>query len=158
VIVSPIGVVFQSFKLLLPALVPSWRFFDVIAPSPRIEFILLDGTDGGNETGALWQEFRPRPLKLTITAMLKRMFWNPQWNEDLFLVSCSERLTAHPTAHSRQEIVARIIADLGQHNTWQVTSPNLQFRLVFLTREEDQIIKEVTFTSAIYDASGIEIS
>ena len=32
----------QTVKLLLPALIPSWRFFSTIAPSPRIEFALLD--------------------------------------------------------------------------------------------------------------------
>ena len=31
----------NPFKLLLPALIPSWSFFDVIAPSPRIEYALL---------------------------------------------------------------------------------------------------------------------
>ena len=32
----------QIIRLLLPALIPSWRFFDVVAPSPRIEFVLLE--------------------------------------------------------------------------------------------------------------------
>lgn len=30
--------VLNSFRLLLPAIVPSWRFFDEIAPSPRVEY------------------------------------------------------------------------------------------------------------------------
>ena len=34
-------IMLQTLKLLLPALIPSWRFFDTIAPSPRIEFTLL---------------------------------------------------------------------------------------------------------------------
>ena len=31
----------RTLKLLLPVLIPSWRFFDFIAPSPRIQFSLL---------------------------------------------------------------------------------------------------------------------
>lgn len=30
--------VLAPFKLLLPALIPSWNFFDVIAPAPRVEY------------------------------------------------------------------------------------------------------------------------
>ena len=98
----------QTLKLLLPALIPSWRFFDTIAPSPRIEFALLKTA---RDASGRWQEFRPRPARLPISTMLKRMFWNPRWNESLFLVSCAERLMESPTEHSSQEILARIEAD-----------------------------------------------
>ena len=32
---------FNVLKLLIPALLPSWNFFDYITPSPRIQFTLL---------------------------------------------------------------------------------------------------------------------
>src|ERR1700679_1033555 len=113
----------KTLKLLLPALIPSWRFFDVIAPSPRIEFVLLNTRQATVDN---WREFRPRPMYLPMREMLKRMFWNPRWNETLFLVSCSERLMESGEEHSAKEIARRIQTELSQK-----TTPFLQFRLVF---------------------------
>jgi hypothetical protein len=134
----------HTLKLLLPALIPSWRFFDVIAPSPRIEFRPAKTPE---DTSADWQEFRPRPARLSMNAALQRMFWNPRWNESLFLVSCAERLINHPTEHSRQEIVKRL------KNVLNTDASYLQFRLVFVSREGDRIQKEVWFTSAVHSLS-----
>src|SRR5262245_54705619 len=108
----------HTLKLLLPALLPSWKFFDTIAPSPRIEFTLLRTP---NDI-PVWQEFRPRPAHLTIRTMLQRLFWNPRWNESLFLVSCAERLMQHPTDHSRQELMHRITTEC-QRNTDVISTP-----------------------------------
>ena len=130
-----------GLKLLLPALVPSWRFFDTIAPSPRIEYALLDDLHAVAE----WQEFRPRPARLSFGRMLLRMVWNPRWNESLYLVSCAERLTANSTAHSEREIVERINAECAD-----ASAPWLQFRLVFVSREGDGTRRDITFTSPVY--------
>ena len=137
----------QTLKLLLPALVPSWRFFDTIAPSPRIEFTLLHTAQ---EASGRWQEFRPRPARLSIGGMLKRLFWNPRWNESLFLVSCAERLMASPTEHSRHEILNRIEAELERNSIDAGATPYLQFRLVFLSREDSQLQRHITYTSPIH--------
>ncbi len=142
----------QTLKLLLPALIPSWRFFDTITPSPRIEFALLKTRRSKPRT---WQEFRPRPARLTFGGMLKRMFWNPRWNESLFLVSCAERLVTHPTEHSRKEIVKRITAELQRHN---VDSPYLQFRLVFVSREGTRLQKHIAFISPTYRSGKGSVS
>jgi hypothetical protein len=107
----------ETLKLLLPALVPSWRFFDEIAPSPRIEFTLLKTPQ---DTPARWQEFRPRPQSLPLRSLIKRMFWNARWNEYLFLVSCAERLVSNPTQHSEREIAKRIQSDLEQNGADKV--------------------------------------
>lgn len=141
----------QTLKLLLPALIPSWRFFDTIAPSPRIEFTLLKSAR--DDTGQ-WREFRPRPARLTVGAMLKRMFWNPRWNESLFLVSCAERLMQNPTEHSRQEIFNRITAELARNSIDVAAMPYLQFRLVFWSREGAQLQKHITYTSPVERLSG----
>ena len=130
----------KTLRLLLPALIPSWRFFDVIAPSPRIEVGLI-GT--AEDIPGSWQEFRPRSDHLPSRAMLKRMVWNPRWNESLFLVSCAERLMDNPTEHSRQEIANRIKSDLKE------TSGYFQFRLVFINRDD----KRVTYVSPSYALS-----
>ena len=39
----------QSLKLVLPVLIPSWQFFNEVAPSPRIEFTLREKE--GDEKG-----------------------------------------------------------------------------------------------------------
>ena len=131
-------------KLLLPALIPSWNFFDVIAPSPRVEYALLRSI--GDASGD-WREFRPRPERLSPLAMLTRMAWNPRWNETLFLVSCAERLTDEPTAHSEDEIFKRIAADLVRGPVDEAR-PWLCFRLVFINREGGSIVSEVLFQPA----------
>lgn len=129
----------KAFTLLLPALIPSWRFFDVIAPSPRIEYALLASA---GDTAADWREFRPRPARMSLAAMLGRLAWNPRWNETLFLVSCAERLVDQPTAHSEDEIFRRIDADVDAPEPW------LGFRLVFLERQGEVIVREELFRAA----------
>ena len=131
-------------KLLLPALIPSWNFFDVIAPSPRVEYARLKSI---GDTSGDWREFRPRPARVPPLEMLKRLVWNPRWNETLFLVSCAERLTDAPTAHSEDEIFKRIAADL-RGEPEDAERPWLCFRLVFVSREAEAISSEVLFQPA----------
>ena len=130
----------QALKLLLPALIPSWNFFDVIADSPRIEYTLLTAPD---EAAGAWLEFRPRPERLSIRTMMRQLFWNARWNETLFVVSCAERVLAEPTAHSQDEIFRRIAADLEDvpATTW------LRFRIALLSEREATIVREIAFIS-----------
>jgi hypothetical protein len=134
----------NPLQLLAPALIPSWKFFDVIAPSPRIEYALLDRPE---DTGGDWRELRPRPERVPAPVMLARLFWNPRWNETLFLVSCAERLVDRPTAHSQDEIFARIARDLGRRPDGETLPEGLRFRLVFVSREGETIDREVLFAS-----------
>ena len=138
----------HTLKLLLPALLPSWRFFDFIVASPRIQFALLSAE---NDSSCEWHEFRPRPARLSFMQMLGRMLWNPLWNESLFLVSCAERLVEHPTLHSEDEILKRIIQELqanpaGSH---LLAATHLQFRLLLVQRQGDQLDSEVVYHSRI---------
>ena len=136
----------HTLKLLLPALFPSWRFFDVIAPSPRIQYILFN-SDG--ESVIEWQEFRPRPVSVSLFEMLKRMFWNPVWNESLYLVSCAERLIEFPTQHSEREILTRIKAELskGESDLTNLDVKSVQFRLMIIRRVGKQLEQEFVFYS-----------
>lgn len=131
---------------LLPALIPSWNFFDVIAPSPRVEFARLASAD---DAARDWREFRPRPQHVSSLAMLRRLFWNPRWNESLFVVSCAERLIDQPSGHSADEIFRRVAADLGDDAGW------LTFRLVFLSRDGETIAREVLFEAAPRRLAGL---
>jgi len=135
-------------KLLLPALLPSWNFFDIIAPSPRVQYALLESE---NETSQKWCEFRPRPARLSFLQMLGRMLWNAKWNESMFVVSCAERLIDQPTQHSEDEILKRIINDLvGDVSNIQLNSAtHLQFRLLVVERIGTELEQEVFFYSRI---------
>lgn len=135
----------RTLKLLIPAIIPSWRFFDEIAPSPRIQFVLLHSE---HESPSEWQEFRPRPVQLSFLHMLGRIFWNPVWNESLFMVSCAERIMAAPTQHSEDEILKRIKASLTVDNMIAGHS-HFQFRLLVVRREGAQLREEVVFRSRI---------
>jgi len=136
----------HTLKLLLPAIIPSWRFFDAIAPSPRVQYSLFYKESDTNKT---WQEFRPRPTNLSLTNMLKRLLWNPKWNESLFLVSCCERLLDYPTKHSEDEILNRISNELvNTTSDDNLRKPiQLQFRIVFVHRKKNDIVEEVRFHS-----------
>ena len=115
-------------KLLLPALIPSWRFFDSVGPSPRLEYAFPQRPDD-------WREFRPRPAVLTLPGMMRRLFWNPERNESLYLTSCAERLLETPTAHSVGEIEARL-AVLGP----------VRWRLALVQRQGARLVKAVAYT------------
>jgi len=146
----------QTIKLLLPALIPSWDFFESIAPSPRIQYSLLNSA---SQTNKDWQEFRPRPQSVSFTKMLKRMLWNPRWNESLFLVSCAERIVGNSSSelilHSEQEILKRIKNDLLQKHQ-PLTATHLQFRLVFVQRQDKELKEDVAFISRIQTIAGEE--
>jgi hypothetical protein len=122
----------STLKLLLPALLPSWRFFDSVGPSPRIEYALTT-------LPADWREFRPRPAVLTPLDMLRRLLWSPDRNDSLFLTSCAERLLETPTAHSVEEIRARLAADLA--------GADFQFRIVLIERQGQRLVREIAYES-----------
>ena len=136
----------------MPALIPSWRFFDTIAASPRIEYALPKTRD---DSAARWQEFRPRPAHLSVLAMLGRLVWNPRWNESLFMVSCAERLMENPAGedpedHSHQEILNRLRAELVRGEMEAAATRFVQFRLVFISRQGVDLVKQVTYESPVH--------
>ena len=140
---------FNVLKLLIPALLPSWNFFDYITPSPRIQFTLLKHE---NDIPTHWQEYRPRPIHLSVIQMLKRMLWNSHWNETMFVMGCAERLAVnHNPEHSENEILNRIISDLKNPTSNIDVSDitHIQFRLVFIEREETNLVEEITYHSRI---------
>lgn len=130
----------RTLKLLLPALIPSWNFFDVIADSPRIEYTLLAAPE---DRDSAWLEFRPRPERIPVPAMVGRLFWNARWNETLFVISCAERLMEAPTEYSQSEIFRRVAADLAERPAggW------LRFRIALLSEGEGAIAREIAFIS-----------
>lgn len=144
----------RTILLILPILIPSWRFFKSIEPSPRVQWGL---TSADTVTPINWQEFRPRPAYLSPFQIFRRLFWNPAWNESLFLVSCAERLQENPTEHSINEIRQRILREIAQmpaSATNPSTAKMLQFRLLFVHRDGAQLTKEILFTSDQFPLTG----
>jgi hypothetical protein len=144
----------RPLSLLLPALIPSWNFFDVIAPSPRVQYALAMTETAGPVD---WQEFRPRPKHVSLLQMAQRLLWNPERNESLFLTSCAERLVQQPTRHSEDEIFKRIAADLAARPDTAEGPPWLRFRLVFISPDGDGLQQEVLYEALPRRRSDIAI-
>jgi hypothetical protein len=141
-------------RLLAPALIPSWNFFDVIAPAPRVEYALL--ASPGDTTGT-WRVFRPRPKRISLARMARRLFWNPRWNQSLFVMSCAERLAEDRTPeHSEAELFKRIAADLAA-DAADPARPWLCFRLVFVSRQGESLTEEVMVQPAPRRLAEIDI-
>ena len=141
---------FTSLRLLLPAIAPSWRFFDSVSDSPRVDYAVLATPD---EVAGHWQEFRPRPAVVSPFTMLRRFLWNPQWNENLFLVSLAERMVSPGTpetdAHSERELLLRIARHLHLQGACAPGS-HLQIRLRFISRAEtgNGIVSHIAYVSS----------
>lgn len=136
----------RALALLLPALIPSWRFFKTVAPSPRVEFALLGDADAIPQD---WQEFRPRPAHLPLHAMLGRLLWNPRWNEHLFVVTCTERLLESGSERRLGEILSRIRADIRRSGRAPVGARHLRMRIVKLRREGESVVREEVYRSHV---------
>jgi hypothetical protein len=139
----------KTLSLILPVLIPSWRFFKAIEPSPRVQWLLLSNSDDPSDH---WQEFRPRPLAITPFQMFYRLFWNPAWNDALFVVSCAERIAQHPARHSIDEINRRILSDINKLPI-DVTGKQMRFQLVFVHRDETGLSQEIVFLSEMIPAT-----
>jgi len=135
-------------RLFLPALFPAWRFFDLIGPAPRIEVQMLADAD---DDDAPWVEFRPRPERLTVAAVLGRLFWNPWWNDTLYLANCAERQIRDPAPQAERAIRSRIVGDL--HNPAALSGPArfFRYRLVFLGRVQGEVAQVVAHVSPILE-------
>ena len=116
----------RTLALILPVLIPSWRFFRAVDPSPRVQWKRGCGA---------WQELRPRPQRLGPGAMLRRLVWNPHWNDMLFVVSCAERLEQGPDPVALREIARRVPA-----------GPDVQFRIVLVHDDGTTATEEVIHT------------
>lgn len=107
-----------------------------------------------------WQEFRPRPPVLKPVTMLRRMLWNPQWNENLFLVSLAERLmtvtTAETEAHSERELLLRVARHLHCHEACDAGA-YLQIRLRFVSRNgpDHAVTSQIAYLSGAHLMAGL---
>ncbi|MFY0595511.1 MAG: hypothetical protein JXQ85_03670 [Cognatishimia sp.] len=136
----------RTIDLLLPALFPSWRFFKQVGPSPRVEYRILNGGQGSE-----WCESHPIPDDVGLGRMARRMIWNPARNTQLYMVALAERLVSGLVDHSEAEL-NRLIAE----NIPEVAG-EIQFRLMFMTPEDDQIIGTVVYESQPVSLSELRV-
>ena len=137
------SIMLKTIALILPVLIPSWRFFKAIEPSPRVQWAILARKRTAQPD---WQEFRPRPARVSPWQMVRCLFWNPERNDALFIVSCAERIEQQPSDHAIREIQRRILADLPPSKA-HAPDTLMQFRLVFVHRVESGLVEDVVFMS-----------
>jgi hypothetical protein len=88
---------------LLPALLPSWRFFDRVGAAPRLEWARTAGN-----AAPVWREFRPQPERREWLEVVQSLVWAPHRNETLFLLSCAERLLEAPEPARERVLLTRL--------------------------------------------------
>lgn len=88
------------------------------------------------------------------------MLWNPQWNENLFLVSLAERLmtvtTAETEAHSERELLLRVARHLHRHEACDAGA-YLQIRLRFVSRNgpDHAVTSQIAYLSGAHLMAGL---
>lgn len=132
---------------LLPALMPSWRFFDAIGPSPRVDYAWV----GADEAPVQWHEFRPRPARLPLRWMAARLLWNPDWNETLYIVRCAERLMEGDVEFTTRELRWRLRLAAQRGELAPATAIALCLRVRVITREDGRLVDEVIHVSTPFD-------
>lgn len=135
--------------LILPVLVPSWRFFRVVEASPRIEWTYVPEA----HVPEAWQEVHARPHSVTPFEMVWRLFWNPAWNEALYLVSCAERLQHVPSPDIVAEIRWRVVRGIAR----QPGTPAghlAMYRLLFVQSVDGTLVEEEVFRSEPFATTG----
>lgn len=135
----PFALAMRLLRLLGPIIVPSWRFFDIIAASPRIDIAWSERPD--NEP-ASWREFRPLPARLSTARHVLRLGWNPTRNATLFLVSCADRVCYENSASAAAMLRERLwqaVADgeIAREGRW------LRYRLRTVERVDGRLVETV---------------
>jgi len=127
----------RGLSLLVPALMPSWRFFDVITAAPRIEVSHLATPDAT----PIWAPFRPKPQRSGVAASIGRLLWNPDGNATLYLNACVERVAEGCEGPYLDHISAAVRSEMGGSGGW------VCFRLCLRYRDGSEIVEDVIHQS-----------
>jgi hypothetical protein len=131
---------------LLPALMPSWRFFDAIGPSPRLDYAWVHD----DTSPTIWHTFRPQPARVGVARMVARLLWNPMQNESLYIVRCAERIVEGETDFPVRELRWRLLLAERRGELVAQTAPSLRFRVRAVYREGGELLDEVVFVAASF--------
>lgn len=113
----------ELFRLYLPVLFPSWRFFAEVGASPRVEFRVGQGP---------WRDAMDRPERLSVAGRVTALFWNARWNQALFLAACAERYAVERKSWLLQEITARLVT------RFELSAPP-ELRISFVTPQGTEV-------------------
>ena len=132
-------------RLLLPALIPSWRFFDRVGPSLRLDFAWVANEEG---VAADWIAFHPEVASVPLHRVIPRLWWDPRGNESRYLMSCCERLLETGSAHAEREI-RTAIAGSGSASSGGLPPGRdwLVFRVRRLERDGEELVESIAFQS-----------
>lgn len=135
----------RLLRLLLPVLVPSWRFFDVIAASPRIDY---GWSDAVSVEPVHWHPFCPPPAVLGFGQQLCGLVWNPNRNAALYLVSCGDRVVHGGDAFALAEIRSALLRAAGQGELVK-DGLQLHLRIRSVERQDTAMMEEVVYREAL---------
>lgn len=101
-----------------------------------------------NDSPESWQEFRPQPVRVSLLEGMRRLLWNPHWNEKLYINSCAERLFEDYSPMREQEIMRRIMRALQSGEiAREAGAQYLQYRISAVMREGGQVVQPLVFVS-----------
>lgn len=148
-------------KLFLPIIFPSWRFFSSIGPSPRIDFALLTSPHA-IPSDSDWMEIFSLPETLSLEKWLKHLFYNPRWNERLFINTCAEHLLENDEvfyAHKIEQYIRVQIIPKRKLDELLIHSQQscFVFRIRTLVREQCNLVTQVAYVSPYYLLQGQEV-
>lgn len=128
------------FKLLLPILFPSWRFFRSIGPSPRIDFSFISGSQSEPRE---WIPLNNLPQTISVFSSITKLFYNPDWNRQLYLNTCAEHLCETYEEFHEQEIGRQLLSIIAQHKIKvPEQSTHVKFRIRTLESDlQSQLVK-----------------
>ncbi len=156
-------------RLLGPVLIPSWRFFDAVGPSPRIEYAVAEHAAAAP---AQWHALPLTVANVSLRQMLWRLLYSAARNDVLFLVSCCERVLEAASDHStdngatengaaragssacagaQREILLRALQharNAGVLPLQGTAERCLRFRILEVRRVESGLHTELAFSSA----------
>ncbi len=168
-------------RLVLPVLVPSWRFFDSIGPSPRIEYRVwtpgsLDVPGAPDDDGTPWTPWALTPETVGVGPMFGRLLFNAARNEALYLLACCERVVDEGSTHAEQQVASRLAAHVNERRLAAHVAAHvkegrpaarhvepvqdvraitcLRFRIVEVFREGQRLQRRVAFESAVLRLDG----
>lgn len=131
-------------QLLAPVFIPSWRFFDEVGSSPRIEIGFGEIQD---EPPTVWMEFRSISKDISIKDYIIRMIWNPVRNQDLFLMTCAQKVLEEQKQCYIDQIKRIISASKAVQSQCRHEDRFLYFRLVYLFSDDEDLSKEIGYIS-----------
>ena len=120
----------KTLTLFLSAIISSWQFFKEAAEAPVLEISFNDEN---------WDVLSLRSDKRTFLGFLGGIFYNPKWNEALYIMDCAERLLTDISQRNIDELMDRVVLYLKSRNL--LNSSQLKYRLLYKN--------DVVFTSQV---------